>query len=330
MTLYVTEQGAKLSIRSGRLVVEKAEVVLTDLPLEHVRQIVLIGHIHLTTRTVHHCLTNGVDVCYCTQDGRYRGRLMPEGSWHVTLRQAQYGRSADLSFALQQAKAFVQAKLSNGLVLLKRFPPLRAENELDMERLNALRRQVQAAETIETLRGYEGAAADLYFRLFACRLPDGWTFPGRRKHPAPDPVNAMLSLTYTMVYHLVVSALHIAGLDPYLGCLHRPHHGHAALASDLMEEFRPVLTDNIVLSMIRHREVQPSEFTMHPGGGCRISQEKLKRLLARFDARLDEETSRTPDQQQHTYRRLIINQAYQFARVVQGKQERYEPYRWTY
>jgi len=309
-------------------VVEKEETVLADIPAEQVSQVILFGHAHLSTRAAHHCLQNGIDVCYCTQDGRYRGRLMPESAWHVVLRQVQYERCLNQTFNLQQARAFISGKLHNQVILLKRFPPLRPESEIDRERFAALQRQVPAAESLETLRGYEGAAAELYFRMFACRLPEGWNFFGRRKRPAPDPVNAMLSLTYTLIYNLMTAGLQIVGLDPYLGCLHKPHHGHAALASDMMEEFRPVLADNLVLSMIRHREVQPADFTMQPVG-CRINQEKLKRLLMRFDVRLDDETSHTPDGQRHAYRRMPVNQAYQFARVVQGKQERYEPYRWT-
>lgn len=329
MNLYITEQGATLSASLGRLRVTKDNQTLADIPLNQVKQIILLGHIHLTTRLIHHCLKNGVDVCYCSQQGKYKGRLVPEDKWHVGLRQMQYNRLSDSEFALRQARNIVLGKLRNQSALLQRFSPRREEYDYNYERWGALERQIAFAPSIESLLGYEGMAADIYFQFFASRLPEGWDFSGRSKRRAPDPINSMLSLSYTLIYHQTRSAIQIVGLDPYLGCLHKPRHGHAALASDLMEEYRAVLADHIVLYMTRHREIKPEHFVWNPAGGYRLTQEKLKHFLSRFDTRLDELASVTPDQQRHSYRRLIINQAQHFARVVQGHDEEYVPYRWT-
>jgi len=329
MNLFVTEQGATLATRAGRIIVSKDDQNLADLPINQVKQIVLFGHIHLTTRLVHHCLKNGVDVCYCSQEGRYQGRLVPEEKWHVGLRQMQYCRCDEPTFALRQAKKFVQGKQFNQMVLLKRFPAIHQEDEIAYERWGALQRQIAKVASLETLLGYEGTAADIYFQLFASRLPKGWNFSGRRKRRAPDQTNSLLSLAYTMVYHQTRSALQIVGLDAFLGCLHKPRHGHAALASDLMEEFRAVLADYLVLSMSRHREIVPEDFEWNAQLGYRLKQDKLKRFLAKFDARLDDLASETPDKQRHSYRQLLIYQAQHFARVIQGHEEEYIPYRWT-
>jgi CRISPR-associated protein Cas1 len=330
MTLYITEQGTTVYTRAGRLIARKGGQVLADLPIEQVRQLVLFGSVQLSSGVVRHCMTSGVDVCYLSSRGTYRGRLDSGGIWHVQLRQQQYEKCARQDFVLPLAVQFVRGKLENSLTLLKRYRLPEAQEQAEMERLQSFRARIAQAESLDSLRGYEGSLSDLYFTMFARRLPEPWEMPGRRRRPPTDPVNALLSLGYTLLYRQLISALHIAGLDPYQGCFHQPKHGHAALASDLMEEFRPVIVDTLVLTMLKQKELTLQDFEVHSSGQHNLTKDALKRFLERFDQRLERTTVYLPMNERHAYRHILRLQAQQFARIARGKQKVYKPYRWDW
>ncbi|WP_272819415.1 CRISPR-associated endonuclease Cas1 [Scytonema hofmannii] len=120
---------------------------------------------------------------------------------------------------------------------------------------------VKSQQTIDQVRGIEGLAAREYFACWQKMVGKQWTFNGRNRNPPTDPVNALLSFSYALLKTQVTAAVHLAGLDPYIGYLHEVHHGQPAMVLDLMEEFRALISDNIVLGVLSKREIQPQDFT---------------------------------------------------------------------
>jgi CRISPR-associated protein Cas1 len=150
------------------------------------------------------------------------------------------------------AKVFVRAKLSNALEFVREFNHNHTGKcpENQIQRLAAMSENIESVKELESLLGNEGAAAAIYFDLFSNMLLHTFEFNGRKKRPATDPVNALLSFGYTLIYNEIESLLDGMGFDPYLGFYHEPRYGHATLASDLMEEFRHPLIDSLPLTSL--------------------------------------------------------------------------------
>jgi CRISPR-associated protein Cas1 len=135
--------------------------------------------------------------------------------------------------------------------------------------LDALANPEHPAEP-QRIRGLEGAAARAYFQGLAALFPPGLGFAGRNRRPPRDPVNACLSLAYTLLHFDAVRAAHIAGLDPLLGFYHRPAFGRESLASDLIEPLRPQ-ADAWVWQLFRQRKLRAEHFG-HDGNACLLGK----------------------------------------------------------
>ena len=336
--LYVREQNSEVRVRAGRMLVKKEEAVFADLPLEQVRQIVLFGSVSLSPAVVAHCLRSEIDVCFLTMQGRFKGRLCGEGGTLVRLRQAQYRKCADEEWVQRVAQSIVAGKIRNkSTFLARRFSGRSVEERTGVQdtgteraQLADLQARAKRARKLETLRGLEGTAARVYFEWFGRALPEVLGFSGVRDRPARDPVNSAFNLGYTLLYQEMLGALHLVGLDPYLGCLHQPQRDHAALASDLIEEFRAVVVDSLVMGMAQRGELRPDQFHYLASGEARFTEEGLAHFLTRYEERMSTVAMYTPRKARFPYRKIIEWQVRHFADVVMGEAEEYVGLRWDY
>jgi CRISPR-associated protein Cas1 len=320
--VYVIHQGAKLSIANKRLQVEKNGETLLAAPLGQVSEVVIFGNVGLTTPAIGALLTEGKDVVFLSEDGRFKGRLVGEVTPHVPVRRAQYRRMDDVDFGLRLAQGIVAAKLSHQRTLLQRHNRELGDTEIAsaIERLGEAVKTVERRTTIASLTGHEGAATAAYFsglrRLFGAE----WKFERRARRPPPDAVNVLLSLGYTLLSNTARGAVQAAGLDPYAGFLHEYVYNRPSMALDLVEEFRPVV-DGIVLWACRGGQVTPEDFT--PGPVDRpvvLSDQGLRRFLKAYEQRMEQPYTHPIRQLQMPLRQCILEQARQVAgRVVSGQ-----------
>jgi CRISPR-associated protein Cas1 len=177
------------------------------------------------------------------------------------------------------------------------------------------------------LRGYEGTAAAAYFGAWRVALPPSWGFDGRKFYPPPDPVNALLSFGYTLALNDMLTAVQITGLDPYLGTFHVVEAGRPSLALDLLEEFRPLVVDRLVLELVRRNAITRERFARPAERPEALYLDQAGRALFvdRYEALLESKTS-LPSGEQTTLRRMMLLQAQALARVVRGEQEQYAGY----
>jgi CRISPR-associated protein Cas1 len=180
---------------------------------------------------------------------------------------------------------------------------------------------LDGAANLDALRGHEGAGAAAYFGAWRASLPQSWGFQGRAFHPPPDPVNAALSFGYTLLLNDALTAVHLAGLDPYLGAFHAVEAGRPSLALDLMEPFRPLVVDRVVLELLRDGELHPEQFTASTRGrgGVDLGADGRALLIARYEAAMLAPT-RLPGGEQTATRRAVLLQAQAFALAVRGEQ----------
>lgn len=275
-TLYVIEQGAQLHKESRRLCVRKDGKLIQEIPLFKVDQVVLFGNIGLTTPALKALLASSIDVVFLNQDGRYRGRLVGETPPHVALRMTQYQRAANPADVLRLARCIVAGKIENMHHSLQRWA--RGKPDADISRaLDRLRAGLPAASNapdVPSLLGIEGSTSGQYMYALGQLLtnPD-FSFCRRVRRPPTDPVNALLSFGYVILTRRMESIVQSVGLDPYLGFLHGVAYNRPSLALDLIEEFRPVIVDSVVLRCINNRLLTLAHFQDHPPAGDEDEEE---------------------------------------------------------
>jgi len=279
-------------------------------------QVVLMGNPRITGDALVYALELGLPVHYLSSFGKYLGGAMPGHSRNGQLRLAQYGLYLDQSKRLELVKAIVTAKIHNQYGVLYRHG--QKENPLKL-RKGAVKTQA----TIDQVRGIEGLAAREYFGCWSKMVDGKWNFTGRNRRPPTDPINSLLSFAYGLLRVQVTAAVHVAGLDPYIGYLHEVSRGQPALVLDLMEEFRPLVADNVVLAVINNREIQPKDFT-ESLGAYRLSDAARKTFLQAFERKMTDEFTHPVFQYRCTYRRAIELQARLLARHLQ-EGVKYEP-----
>ena len=330
-TVYVTEEGSLLRSRGSRLRVERGDELLFSIDFRRVRQVVLLGRIGMTTAFLHQVLARGIDVVLIGGEGRYIGRLQPAAAANPFVRHAQFAALMDRQRSHDLRRRIVRGKITNlraGLLRAAR----RGEPALDqtVERLERIRARCADAEGLEALLGFEGAATREYFLAFGRLLGEAWTFLGRRRRPPPDPVNALLSFGYTLLLNDAIAALETAGLDPYSGFLHQARVGRPSLALDLIEEFRPLIVDSVVLRALRSGALRPADFVTDPGPpvSCRCDRAGLKAFIAMYERRMLTLFTHPSSGRRVSYRVGLFLQARALADELLDPVRRYEPLVW--
>ncbi len=340
----ITETGVTLAVEGEHLIVRRGGRKGEHVRLADIDQVLLFGAVEVTHAALMRLLSHGVDIVYLTSSGGFRGRLQGRLGRNIELRLAQFRRLQEGDFAFSLACTLVAGKIANQRRLLVRAQQSLADEVMAQE-LAALRhrlRDARAARDREELLGVEGAAAAAYFRAFARAIKNPlFTFPGRNRRPPRDPVNACLSFGYALVGTLLDGDVAAAGLDPMLGALHQPAYGRPSLALDILEEFRPVVVDALVLRLINRRQLVPADFAppsqalgqdqLVAGGddlegAVYLASTGRKVYLAEFLRRLRETAYYSPGRGRYSYREILRHQVYQVARVIKGEDNEYQPF----
>lgn len=330
--VYVTEQGALLKKTGERILVVKDDQTLLDIPADKVEGVLLFGNVQVTTQAAQLLLHQGVEMALFTRHGKLLGQLTSPFTKNITLRQAQYERRGDASLVLSFCRAIVAGKMGNALEFIREFSHNHPETFLAEEsnEISSLISKLAGVSDPSSLLGLEGAASHTYFRAFGKMIRHSFRFEKRQRRPAPDPVNALLSLGYTMLYNEISSLLDGIGFDPYLGFFHQPRYGHATLASDLMEEFRSPLTDRFTLGLINNRIFQEDDFFFHqPSKGMYLKDDARKRYFVEYERFITRPMNDTDEDAETDFRRLFRRQAERFSRVLTRKEE-YRPYQFRW
>lgn len=330
-TIYVTSAGAVVRRSGERIRVWSKRKSLADIPLAEIAEFVLIGNITLTPSALGVLVDRGIDVVLLTHGGRYRGRIHSGVSSNVRLRLSQYELTRDPDRLLALAKTIVAGKIQNQRALLMRFARRHGQTDALAIACSSLRAAVlrcEGATTLDEVRGCEGSASAAYFRVFGTMLRhEGFSFEKRSRRPPIDPVNALLSLGYTMLTNVVEGGIRAVGLDPWLGSLHSPLAGRASLACDLVEELRAPIVDALVVAAVNHRAFGPDDFEdVGPGEPVLMKPETVRWMATIFERRMARQGVYEPLGVKLTWRQIIEQQARRYARHVLGD-EAYVPYR---
>ncbi len=325
--VYVQEQGATISKKGDVLQVKKEGTVVQEARLLSVSQLSVFGNAQVTTQLLRELGNRDIPVCYFTYGGWFTGVYTGLGHKNVDLRRKQFALAADEKWSLRQAAEFVCGKIRNARTILRRNAG--EPSKATLAELTRLASQAKRASSMESLLGMEGAAARTYFSRFGTMLKPkmtaGFDFRNRNRRPPADPVNALLSF----VYSLIIKDLHLAllsvGFDPLMGFLHRPRYGKPALALDMAEEFRPLVGDSVVLTLINGGEVAPHDFIVR-GGACALTPSGRRTVIGAYERRLATEIRHPVFGYSVSYRRVMEVQSRLLSRRVAGEIPEYGPF----
>ena len=355
---YVMEQNASVTREGGRILIKKDRTILHTLHAFKLEQIVLFGNVFLTPAAISHLLKLGIDTVFMSKNGRYKGRLQGPHGKNISLRQQQFTRMGNPEFCLYTARYIVGGKLNNLRSVLLRLNRSRKGIDLDDQilGLKTLNQKVEDASDLDVLRGLEGRGAVLYFQGFSKGfLADGIEFKKRIRRPPTDPVNALLSLGYTFLFNEVMGAVSMIGFDPYLGSLHAVEYGRPSLPLDLMEEWRPVIVDSLVLSLFNLKILTQEDFIvskesdeiLEEGASnnfvqkdsrsdkdsdrsprilpVKLTDDGMRKFITQFERKMTQKTKYHLTDQQLSYRDSIREQVRHFARYLRGEESAYQP-----
>ncbi len=326
--VYITEQGSVVQKTSRRLVISKGKTKLTEVQCIGLDSLVIFGNVQLTSQAMAFLLDNGTCINFLSQRGKYRGTLLPAQSKNVLLRIAQYERHIDEGFQRELAAAFVKAKIQNGMALINRYGKYYdyLSFQTILHQLEDALRKVGEKPILPALLGIEGAASAAYFRVYGEMLRRDLPFTVRSRRPPRDPINALLSLGYSLITNEIFSLLVAVGFDPYIGYLHELDYGRPSLALDLVEEFRHSIVDRFTLYLVNNRILTAGDFETAADGGFILNHEALKRYFREYDQRMNKEFPDDVSGEAVCLRKIFRRQVYRLSKTIQTMVP-YEPYR---
>lgn len=336
-TLFVTSEDVYLALDGETVAVRRENNTIGRFPLHNLEGIVCFSYAGASPALMGACAERGVDLSFCTPRGKFLVRTTGITNGNVLLRREQYRVADDLRRSCEVAKNMIFGKLYNcrwSMERTKRDHGLRINTEAfekSCAEIRALLSQVLQAESMEALRGFEGAAATIYFRRFddmILREKDRFFFRERNRRPPCDKVNAMLSFAYSLLARECASALESVGLDSYVGFLHRDRPGRRSLALDLMEEFRPCFADRMVLTVINNRILQAEDFEDAEGRAVHMSNEGRRKFLKSWQERKQEQITHPYFGEKMPWGLVFYMQALLLSRYLRGDLDAYPPFLW--
>jgi CRISPR-associated protein Cas1 len=324
---YVTTQGVFIGKSGDELVVKDHGQVVQTVRFADISHLAVFGHVQVSTQALHALCERDIPVSYFTWGGSFRGLTHGPSHKNVLLRQAQFTAATDSQIALHIARQLVVGKILNQRTLLRRNA--RGLPDEVLTQLKGYADKAQRAHQLDELLGIEGMAARTYFSHFEYMLKNvgtQFTWEQRNRRPPRDPVNALLSLGYSLLAAQLTSLLTAIGFDPYLGYLHQPKYGKPALALDLMEEFRPLVVDSTVIRCLNTGELTRDDFLIL-GVECALKDKGRRKFIAALERRLNSEIVHPVFRYQISYRRTLEVQARLLGRFLTKEIPEYPVFR---
>ncbi len=336
-TLYITGKNRYLSLDGENVVVSEKQEEIGRVPLHNLQGIVTFGYTGASPALMGACAERNIELTFMSGNGRFLARVTGKVKGNVTLRKEQYRVSENAEESLKLARNFILGKVYNSRWILERAVRdyslrLDAENiKAKSEILYQSLKNIRTCETSGRLLGLEGEAASVYFSVFddlILQQKEEFYFHGRNKRPPLDPVNAMLSFAYSLLAGMCGAAFEAVGLDAYVGFYHTDRPGRISLALDLMEEFRGVMADRFVLTLINKRIIKERNFIKKESGAVILDDAGRKIFLKLWQER-KQEVIRHPFLNEKIEWGMVPHvQAMLLARYLRGDLDEYPPFFW--
>ena len=331
--LYLGAQTAHARISKGRLIVEDRQkgggkpTKLFDVPCGHVSRIVAFGSVAISSGLRSWAMYNGVDIVLASRRGSYLGIMQGTKTETHSARLIAQVEINDTPRQLEISCAIIRAKIHKQIVVLQRFSKRESEEKVSNAITNMRKFMTMLDDTasIDEAMGLEGAAAKEYFAAYGALLPNELAFTTRSRQPPLDLANASLSFLYTVLLGECVTALRAAGMDPGLGVLHNPQAKRPSLALDLLEEFRPLVADQVVLNAARRNRLTSKHARKDPKGqGILLTKKGREEILKAYEERMLQVVKGSIPDFAGSIRRHLYRQAQRLAGAIM-----HDDYEWS-
>lgn len=336
-TVYITSGNKYLSLDGENVVVSENHDEIGRFPLHNIQGIVTFGYSGASPALMGACAKRNIDLAFMTMNGKFLARITGETKGNVTLRKTQYRISDNEEQSIKISRNFILGKVYNSRWVLERairdYPmrvdveKLKTSSKYLQKRLNDIRK----CESSASLLGIEGEAASTYFSVInelILQQQNDFIFNGRSRRPPLDAVNALLSFSYSMLAGMCASALEAVGLDSYVGFYHKDRPGRASLALNLMEEFRSVMSDRFVLTLINKRIINKSHFLMKEDGAVLLNDIGRKVFLKSWQEKKQTMIKHPFLGEKIEWGMAPYVQALLLARYLRGDLDEYPPFFW--
>lgn len=327
-TLYINQDDVFIGKTDERLNVKLKNQTLQDVPLIHLDGVVIMGRATISPAAIDELMQRKIPLTFLSDTGHFLGKLEPELSKNIFVRNAQWKAAGETPQAIHVVQGFIRGKLKNYRTSLTQAKREHSEVNLAsaITQISNIIPKLDKTHNIDSLRGLEGAGSAAYFGVFNQLIrAEGFVFTPRHR-PATDPVNSLMNFAYTLLRHDVQSAINIVGFDPYLGYLHVQRYGRVGLAFDLMEEFRPLVADNMILNAINRRIITVNDFTVEPiSNVVRLSVEGRKEFLKLYEKKKQSEFKHPVLGKKCTYQEAFEIQARLLGKYLMGEIDKYPP-----
>lgn len=335
-TLYVMTPNAYAHLENATLRIDVEHEKKLQVPLHHLGGLVCFGNVMVSPALMHRLADEGKSLVLLDNSGRFKARLEGPVSGNILLRQAHHRVASESAFSLKFARAVVAGKLKNSRTNLQRGAREAADADeaatltRTADNLAASVRAAAVAKNLDELRGVEGEAARGYFAalnlIVKPQARASFALNGRTRRPPLDRFNALISFLYAMLMNDCRSACEAAGLDAQLGFLHAVRPGRAALALDLQEEFRSIISDRLALTLINRGQITGSDFDEREGGAVMLGDKGRRAVVTAWQERKQEEVTHPLTENKIPIGLLPFIQARFIARTIRGEMEGYLPY----
>jgi CRISPR-associated protein Cas1 len=337
-TLYISTQGTYVSKERENIVVSLKEKELFRAPIHLISSVVCFGNVLCSPFALGLCAENNVSVSFFSESGRFIARVQSPISGNVLLRKQQYKYSDDETFCLESAKSILIGKLNNSRAVINRALRDHKDRIKMADKLKEVSdgfsrslNKILTTQNIDILRGIEGDAASSYFSVFdelILNNKEVFYMTQRNRRPPKDNVNCLLSFIYTLLAHDISSALEGVGLDPQVGFFHKDRPGRPSLALDMMEEFRSVIADRLVLTLINLSQIESKGFSKSESGAILLDDKNKKIVIDAYRKRKEDEIFHPFFKEDMPIGILFHAQAMLFARYIRGDIDAYPPFIW--
>ena len=318
--LYITEDGAVLSVNGGYYVVTYRDGCVKNIPSETLESVSIFGNSSVTTPCTRKLLEKGIPVNYFSKRGAYYGRLESTRHTNIARLKAQIQMSEDSDFRIRLAQSILSAKIKNQSVILRRYARnRRADVSKELRYMSSSAEKILSCTETEELMGYEGTAARYYFQGLSQVVNSAFSFNGRNRMPPKDPFNSMLSLGYTLLMYEIYGEIENCGLTPYAGFIHADHERHPTLASDLMEEWRAVIVDSVVMSLVNGNEISTDDFMNDAEtGGVFLTTNGMRIFISKLENKLRSETGYIQSTYRMSFRGALWHQVSNLVKAIEN------------
>ncbi len=315
--LYITKEGVSIGIRENKIYIDEKDEIIKEIPVHKVDKINMFVGIKVSTNLIQYTIENNIEINFFKNNGKYLGRISCNDNDRVDIVRKQIKLTDNENFRLKMSKKIINSKINNQIVLLNRKINLNEDIRYNLTQMKNMKKNLDICNDISEVMGYEGFAAKEYFNGISKIIKEEFIFEGRSKRPPKDMFNAMISMAYTLLFSEIKSIASSKGLYVYAGFMHSDKKGHAALISDFMEEWRPIICDSTVISIINKNWIKKDSFNFNDDGSVYLNQNGRKILIEHISRKMNSDI--TYFDKKMNYREAISRQVDSFIDVLKNE-----------